>query len=233
LATDEVAGELIGKVARKDPELAFVLLGDMEHGDPRPFVSEIFTAAATSEERTAAYAAFKDFVFTIADPVLKREIEFKAGDTLRQEIMGDGFDAASSWIDSAELSQAELEGFVDRMDLAPASHDSGKWVDWLANKLPPEKAEKPIKSIVSEWTEADYIAAGVWLADSPDSPSKTPSIIAYAETIAPYEPEVAADWAMTLTNEADRRSALWKIYQNWPAADSEGAAAFAATHNFR
>jgi hypothetical protein len=56
------------------------------------------------------------------------------------------------------------------------------------------------------------------------------AVEAYVEAVAPYEPHIAAQWAMTLPSGSGRATALKTIYQNWPANDPEGAAGFARAH---
>lgn len=47
------------------------------------------------------------------------------------------------------------------------------------------------------------------------------------EAVAEYEPQVAAQWALTLPAGEARQRTLLRIYQNWPKADAAAAAAFA------
>jgi hypothetical protein len=88
------------------------------------------------------------------------------------------------------------------------------------------RAER-VGNLVSQWTQQDYLAAGQWLTEVPDGPAKTPAVCAYAETVAEYEPQVAAQWALTLPAGEARQRTLLRIYQNWPKADAAAAAAFA------
>jgi ferric-dicitrate binding protein FerR (iron transport regulator) len=56
---------------------------------------------------------------------------------------------------------------------------------------------------------------------------------AYATAVAEYEPKVAAQWAMTLPEGPAREATLQAVYQNWPASDPDGAAAFAREHGLQ
>jgi hypothetical protein len=103
----------------------------------------------------------------------------------------------------------------------------------MGTSLAADKAESKIKSLLSRWTADDYQAVGSWLAATPGGPTKNTAIRGYAETISRYEPETAAQWALTLPAGPERLATLRQIYRNWPrtdAASSAAAAAFAAQH---
>ena len=44
----------------------------------------------------------------------------------------------------------------------------------------------------------DHRAAGEWLTALQDGPAKPIAVAAFAKTVAPYDPDIAAQWAMTL-----------------------------------
>ena len=114
-----------------------------------------------------------------------------------------------------------------------SSGETGQWVEWLGNSLPPGKSDARIQTLVSDWTKRDYQAAGEWLATTPDGPAKNTAIRSYAETISRHQPATAAQWAMKLPPGQDRDTTLKTIYQNWPKTDPaaiEAAAAFARQH---
>ena len=79
----------------------------------------------------------------------------------------------------------------------------------------------PVRDLVGEWTQQDYVSAGKWLSAFPDGPAKSAAVEAYAEAVAEYEPHVAAQWAMTLPPGRARDSPCG-VYQNWPEAIAKG-----------
>jgi hypothetical protein len=87
--------------------------------------------------------------------------------------------------------------------------------------------------MIQNWTEKDYRAAGTWLASTPDSPTKQAAVRSYAETVAPYDPETAAQWALTLPADEKRTQTLKRIHQQWPKDDAAGAAAFAEKNGIK
>ena len=88
--------------------------------------------------------------------------------------------------------------------------------------------------MMERWTEKDYQAAGTWLTQAADSPAKQAAVASYAKTVAPYDPETAVQWAVTLPPGRTRLIALQTIYQKWPKeepADKAAAEAFAEKHD--
>lgn len=141
-----------------------------------------------------------------------------------------GFEAATKWLSEGGFEPSETVTASSLLEFYHTKDDTGKWLDWLGKKLPSDKAGEPISRLMGRWTEVDDQAAGKWLAAEPAGAVKEASIQAYAGTISPYEPETAAEWAMTLAPGKDRDETLKKIYDNWPK-DAPGArAAFAKEH---
>jgi hypothetical protein len=87
--------------------------------------------------------------------------------------------------------------------------------------------------MVRNWTQKDYAAAGKWLITVPDGPTKNAAVRSYAETISEYEPQTAAQWALTLPAGRDRENTLRKIYQHWPKEDAAAKAIFAKDYGIK
>ena len=85
-------------------------------------------------------------------------------------------------------------------------------------------------TLIGQWTQQDYQAAGKWRAASPEGPAKNASVSAYAMIVAEYEPQTAVQWALTLPEGQERQATFESIYQNWPKNDAAAAAAFAREH---
>jgi hypothetical protein len=149
----------------------------------------------------------------------------------------DGFQQGVQWIDSAKLSATELQGLGNNISAhnIPTS-DIGQWVEWLGNHLPSDTTSNQISTMLDSWTQKDYVAAGKWLTATPDGPTKQAAVIGYVQAVASYEPETAAQWAMTLSSGEDRARALRQIYHHWskkdPAAKA-AAEAFADQHGIK
>ena len=138
--------------------------------------------------------------------------------------------SVSQWLAKSKLTPDEKSSFAAGLSYSATGDDTGKWIEWMASNLTAESLEEPVKELVGEWTEQDYQASGKWLAAAPESPAKHTAVLAYAEAVAEYEPQVAGQWAMTLPPGPVRDETLKVIYQNWPGNDPVGAAAFAREH---
>ena len=56
------------------------------------------------------------------------------------------------------------------------------------------------------------------------------AVRAYAKTVAPYEPQTAANWALTLPAGDERTGLLKTIHGHWKSQDEAAAARFAEQH---
>ena len=128
------------------------------------------------------------------------------------------------------LTPSEKVRLANELTYFTTKADTGRWVEWMSGNLPEELFAEPVRKLIGEWTEQDYVAAGKWLATAPDGPAKVAAVEAYARAVARYESQVAGQWAMTLPPGTARNATLRAVHQNWPADDPEGAAAFAREH---
>ena len=233
LITDDAKRGLVTGAAIQDPKLAFKLIGELGFKETHGTVSNITRAAKTPEERSATLAALREHEATIKDEKARKEFSNQAVSGFADAVGKDGFDAGSKWIGEAKLTPDELESLTGGLSHSIKDGEQGKWIDWIGKTLPPEKTEDNIRSIVRKWTRDDYQAAGKWLAAAPEGPAKNASVRSYAETISQYEPETAAQWAMTLPPGKDRDRTLRSIHRNWPESDSAGKEAFKKEHKIK
>ena len=233
LVTEDAKRGMISGAAAQDPKLAFQLIGELGLKDQSQAISGIISSAKTPEQRTATLAALRGHLASLQDENARNETAERSIGSLARGLAQDGFESATQWIAGAKLNPSELENFADGMSHSVKSGETGQWIEWISETLPTGKSDDSIRNLVSNWTRNDYQAAGKWLAAAPDGPAKITSIRAYAETISRYEPESAAQWAMTLPPGKDRDETLKEIHQNWPKEDpaaKEAAAVFAKEH---
>ena len=79
--------------------------------------------------------------------------------------------------------------------------DSGHWIEWLGEHLDGENAAEPAQGIFRDWLNADYKAAGVWLADHPDCPARDEMARELVKKLKSRDPELAASFAQNLPDE--------------------------------
>jgi len=233
LISEDTKLGMISGAAVQYPKFAFKLIAELDLKDSDHAIQGVVEAADTPPQRSATLAGLRSYLATVTDETARDAIASRAIHGLAFGSMRDGFESASQWLASAGLTPAELADFADGLTPLAKSPDTGRWVEWLGATLPPDLAEEKIHNFVSTWTLNDCQAAGKWLGSAADGPVRNAAIRAYAETVASYEPEVAAQWALTLPPGDERDATLKQIHASWPKSDPaaiEAAAAFAKEH---
>lgn len=234
LVTDNAKSGVIFTAAKTNPKLAFQLVGDLGLDNPGFAVGNIALAARDSEQRTTTLATLREYLGATTDMNERKKMASVAIEHLARSATEEGFETGSKWLAEAGFSTEELgyaaEGvhwnWVKREEL-------GRWIEWLGNTVPDDKGDESIRFMVQFWTQEDHEAAGTWLTTVSEGRAKMTSVQQFAETVAKYEPETAAQWAMTLPAGEKRDSTLKKIYQNWPKNEAAAKAAFAAEHGMK
>lgn len=228
---DDTRRSLISGAAAKDPALAFRLIGELGLANPAGAVNAIVMAGARdAESRTAVLKALREHLQGIQDPVVRDETGSTALEVLAQTTEQEGFESLSGWMTSAGLTPEERSHFASGLSWFNTKQETGRWVEWMAGNLEPSELAGPVRDLVGEWTQQDYLAAGKWLAGTGDGPAKAAAVESYAAAVAEYEPKVAEQWAMSLPPGPAREATLQAIRDNWPSSDPAGAQAFARQH---
>jgi hypothetical protein len=135
--------------------------------------------------------------------------------------------AAKDWLDQAALNEAEALAFLGGISNAQDDEHAGEWIEWAAARLPAKKISSDVESIAWTWTKKDYKAVGEWLNQAAEGPVKLAVVKAYAEMVAFQDPEIAAQWAVTLPAGKDRDRVLKRVRDEWKKKDEAAAAEFA------
>ncbi|MBC8128647.1 MAG: hypothetical protein H8M99_16030 [Gloeobacteraceae cyanobacterium ES-bin-144] len=233
LITDDTKLGLISGAASQDPKLAFQILSELGLKDADNGIESIIRTAKTSEQRTTTLIALRDYLAKMPDEKSRKDLAENMMPRFGNSAAEEGFEAGSKWLANAKLTPSELEFITSSMSYNVKDGENGKWIEWLGTNLAPEKSEQSVRRMVERWTEKDYAAAGKWLTTTSDGPTKTAAVRSYAETIAQYEPETAAQWALTLPAGKDRDQTIKQIYQKWPASDAAGKEAFGIEHGIK
>jgi hypothetical protein len=233
LITEDAKRGLISGTAAQDPRLAFKLIGELGIKETSQSINGIILAAKTPEERTATLTALREHLATITDEKTRTELSENAVRRFAHNIADAGFEASARWISESNFTPTELDSLASGLFGYVKSGETGKWIEWIGEKLPPDKADDRIRNLVNNWTRNDYQAAGKWLTAAPDGPTKNAAIRSYAETVSKYEPATAAQWALTLPPGKDREQTLKTIYQNWPKDDTAAKEAFKQEHGIK
>jgi hypothetical protein len=223
LVTEQAKAAVIAGAAKQDPAFALGLVGELGLKDPGNIAAGLAQAARTAEERTALLAALRgdEKHAELLPPMLAM---------IGAQLAGEGFESAEAWLSSAALSGKELEGFASGLNHWQTKGDTGRWIEWMAGKLPAEQLPEQVENLVSQWTREDYKAAGEWINGTPEGPAKLAAVKSYARTVAPYDPASAAQWAATLPAGKERGELLRIVHAQWKLHDEAAAATFAAEH---
>lgn len=231
IAGDEAKRAIIAGSAANDPKLAFKLLGELNLDEKSGAIQAILASGQDApEKRDAVLAALREHLAGISSDQERDELRGEAFESFARNLNSEDFEASTAWVVKAGFTAEEKEKFAAGLSYFNTKENTGKWIDWLSKNLSSESVTSPVSELVGEWTQQDYQSAGKWLVAAPDGPAKAAAVQAYATAVAEYEPKVAAQWAMTLPAGPARDSTLQSIYQNWPASDPDGAAAFAREH---
>jgi len=227
---------LFRAAAAKEPRMAFQLIATMglDESASHDAVHSIVTAARTDETRNTTLAALRDCKSgklggDVARKVAAGMIRYFAW-SFREE----GFQATTRWLASANLDAVEMGQFLECLFSNPDEmNDESRWIDWLDKNASSEVATLGISRIMGRWTEQDYEAAGEWLRNAPESDGKSAAVLGYVDAIAPYLPDSATDWAMTLPSGDERDRAVKMIQHHLPKTndgEKRAAEAFAQEH---
>jgi hypothetical protein len=227
LANDDAKRFIISGAAENDPKLAFKLIGDMKVEDASSAVQALVEAGKTADQRTAILAALRDHLATLPEGPERDDLLQESLETMGRNLSNESFETVQSWISNSKLSPEESAQFATGLSYFNTKQDTGRWIDWMAQNLPKEAVANNVDNLVGQWTQEDYQAAGKWLAAAAEGPAKQTAVSTYAGTVAEYEPQTAVQWALTLPAGEARQATFEAIYQNWPKADAEAAAAFA------
>ncbi len=233
LADDDAKRYIIAGAADTDPKLAFKLIGEMQIDDVSSAVQSLVEAGKTAEHRTAILGALRDHLATLPDGPERDDLLQESLETMGRNLTSESFDSVQSWISQSKLSPAESAQFAGGLSYFNTKQDTGRWIDWMAQTLPQDAVANNVDNLVGQWTQEDYQAAGKWLAAAAEGPAKQAAVSTYAGTVAEYEPQTAVQWALTLPAGEERQATFEAIYQNWPKADAEAAAAFAKQYGVK
>ncbi|HVJ46404.1 MAG TPA: hypothetical protein VM511_08475 [Luteolibacter sp.] len=222
---------LITGTAANDPKLAFSLIKELGMQDSKIY-ADLARSMKDPGERDAFIKLFREHVTDLSGSKRVTVLN-EAMQNLYYNRGTESFASFSTWFDSTTPSPAEIESVASGVLSSPKPSDMPAIMGWAYKNLTIEKSGSSIRNAVSQWTHADYQAAGQWLVSAPEGPVKNESIRAYAQTVAPYEPQTAEQWALTLPADKARELTLKAIHHNWPKADEAGKAAFAEKHGIK
>jgi hypothetical protein len=223
LSDDDTKSDLIAGAARHDPKAAFQLITELE----MPMATmQVVRTATTADAQRAMLTCLRELANSPGGSLGLAAAYSALADRMAEQ----GYDATNAWLAAAKPSPEECVNVASSLEYRKTKADSGKWLEWMGQHLPPEKMKENIIPLMTDWTTQDHRAAGDWLATTPDSAAKRAAVVGYAKTVAPYEPATAVQWAESLPADSKREELLHQIHYDWKERDPAAAAAFAKKH---
>jgi hypothetical protein len=231
LVTEESKRAVIAGAAEKDYGLAFQLAGELKlPASDDSLMAQMVRAAVTPGQQRDFLTALRKQAASMTDKAEGDKLMETGMRRLFSQVSESGFDKAMDWMKTTNLEPGETTNLAKGLDYHVTKADTGKWLDWVSSQPDDgKKLENTTRNLVRNWTEGDYKAAGEWLARSPAGPLKETATISYLETVAPYDPEVAAQWAGTLSADKQARS-MKRIHDALKHKDQAAAEEFANRH---
>lgn len=218
----EMIPSTLAGAAQTDPELAFKLLS--ETGTDRAYaIGMIAGAAGSPEDRTATLAAFRRYLTSVSDPKERESLNKKVLGSFVESLSRESFATATRWMAGQAFSAEERDELVRALPEEATIEESGKWIEWMAGALPPEKLGERVDRLIGAWAGKDCHEVAKWLGGQPDGTAKTAAIGAYARAAAQREPQSAVQWALTMPAGQEREDTLKRIYKTWHHEDPSAA----------
>jgi hypothetical protein len=217
-------GTWIRSAAGKDLAAAISLITTLKPKNDHN-VYHSLSNGVTSENANAFLAA-------IREKSINPEQRALALNGLNNSKLMRNFETGTAWLDNTDFTDEERKAVLSNVSDYAFSNQTGKWLDWIANQekdggfIPPYATQ----SVLEQWTLRDFGATGNWINSLEDGPRKDFSIQIYSQTLAPFEPGAAAEWAVTLPEGEKRSRLLQTILPSFHKKDPEAAASFAGKH---
>jgi hypothetical protein len=93
----------------------------------------------------------------------------------------------------------------------------------LLPEVTAEHRAQTINTIAELWTASNAVAASEWVNSLPSGPDRDLAAAGFVRRLAESDPERAAQWAVSISSESERRSALRKVHDTWQRLDSAAA----------
>ncbi len=231
LVKNDAKQAVVMGAAQKDFGLAFQLAGELKlDQEDFPATMTMARLADTPERQAEFLIALRKQSAGLADKAQGEKLLNQGLGSLFGVVAESGYEKTMNWMKSANLSPEETTGLADKLNYYNTKADTGKWLDWMSTQTTEGgTSQDRIGNLVRQWTESDYKSAGEWLTKAAAGPVREAATMTYLETVAPYDSEVAAQWAATLPVDK-QKDAMQRIFDTIERKDKAAAAEFARLH---
>ena len=131
---------------------------------------------------------------------------------------------AAEWI-SGHADQEYAERAVREISEELSRNDPAAAMSW-ASDLPEATQPGAIRTAMERWTREDPTAAGQYLTNMEQSPSRDAAVSSFARSYDRENPAVAAEWAQSISNEQVRNETVESVARSWFRSNPEEARAW-------
>ncbi len=221
---EDLKTQLILTVAQKSFESALAMITTLGLEDKNQSYSSLAIGVKAGDQ-TKFLAALD------ANKLTEENRKIALGSLANSAFIKENFQAASTWLDSPELSETDKATILNGLHYYSVRDSAKEWLGWISQQEnESESNDRATRQILSGWTRENFVAAGEWIQTQEEGPTKITAVKTYAETLTPHEPAAAADWAVTLPDGPERTQLLRNIHSSMKAKDLEAASAFAEEH---
>lgn len=121
---------------------------------------------------------------------------------------------------SALPDPAARQNSVEVIAKSWGSQDRKNALMWAGTLTNPQEQAAAWKSIARPWLQEDSQQASTWIASLPAGPPRDATVVVMAEQILTRDPDLAWEWALTLTDPDLKFNTLQKTATAWLANDA-------------
>lgn len=136
-----------------------------------------------------------------------------------------GYEATRDLLANAKLTPESHDLAAAGIATARIGPDTAARATWLLESL---RSDQPaaVTDFTVSWTQADHKGAAQWLNSLPAGKIRDAAVAGFAPAAAGLDGASAVEWALTLSDPAQRDATLTTVYQTWVKQEPEAAATY-------
>ncbi len=136
-----------------------------------------------------------------------------------------GYEATKEILVSASLTPEKHDIAAASIAASNIGTDTPAKAKWLLESLRSED-QSALAEFSDRWTHTDYHGAAKWIGTLPAGKQRDSAISGFAPAAAKIDGATAVDWALTLTDPAQRKATLMDVQRTWKDIDRDAANAY-------
>lgn len=206
------AGAIVREWSKKNPAEAFQWVLSLPEGAARNNTLNTFLNSSVRNDSDQA----RQF-FSALNPNEQKKYAATIVSGLASKNIDEAIDFSFTIADTDQRARAfkNIASTWARKDPQAA----GEW----AMGLNPSERSSVVSGVVQSWARVNVEAAAAWLASKPASPDLDAATAQLSRELVGVDPVAAMEWAQTITDENQRKSALYRNAERWKRNDPQTA----------